>query len=64
MTHYNPAIRDKNLVDDIETEAGISLGRLAEINGSSCMDFLIKATKVWRPASGTGSFGFKALYTY
>ena len=28
------------------------------------MDFLIKGTKVAGLASGTGSFGFKALNTY
>ena len=64
MTDFNPAIRNQNFVTDIETDAELSLDQLAEINGSGFMDFLIKGTKVGGLASGTGSFGFRALNKY
>ena len=64
MTNFNSATRDQNFVTDIETDVELSLDQLAEINGSGFLDFLIKGTKVAGLASGTGSFGFKALNTY
>lgn len=64
MTDFNPVTRDQIFVNDIETDVELSLDQLAEINGSGFLDFLIKGTKVAGLASGTGSFGFKALNTY
>ena len=64
MTNFNSATRDQNFVTDIETDVELSLDQLAEINGSGFMDFLIKGTKVAGLASGTGSFGFRALNKY
>ena len=64
MSFFNSVTRDQNFVTDIDTDAELSLDQLAEINGSGFLDFLIKGTKVAGLASGTGSFGFKALNTY
>ena len=64
MTDFNSATRDQNFVNEIETDAELSLDQLAEINGSGFFDFMIKATKVGGLASGTASFGFKGFNKY
>ena len=64
MTDFNSATHNQNFVRDIEADAELSLDQLAEISGSGCFDFMIKAMKFGGLASVTGFFGHKAFNKY